>query len=223
MKASENPYPSVLFDEQASDIATPAADRWVLYTKSGGVYARNSAGTVVGPFVASTGSFVNKEVTVTPQHLDVSLAANGVPTASAGVIMPMVVHGEMRLRSAVFHMQAAASGTYQWGLFDGSASLTAATKLAGASGALNATGWVALAASGAPITIPAGQYFFIFLIPAANQGNMYRVVSSASDLVKSQGSYAWDDTPDLTTGWTNTANQWSVYLLGDMDAASTQW
>jgi hypothetical protein len=55
MKASENPYPSVLLDEQASDIATPASDRWVLFAKSGGIYARNAAGTVVGPFGATGG------------------------------------------------------------------------------------------------------------------------------------------------------------------------
>lgn len=44
--------PAVNFAQQGSDPTTPGASRWVLYFKSGGLYARNSAGTVVGPFVA---------------------------------------------------------------------------------------------------------------------------------------------------------------------------
>src|SRR6266516_890057 len=42
----------MLLDEQGSDPATPAATKWVWYVKSGGVYAKNAAGTVVGPFGA---------------------------------------------------------------------------------------------------------------------------------------------------------------------------
>lgn len=53
VKASDNPFPSVFLDEQAADPATPAADRWRLFAKSGGIYARNAAGTVVGPFAAA--------------------------------------------------------------------------------------------------------------------------------------------------------------------------
>lgn len=90
MKASENPYPSVLFDEQGSDIATPASDRWVVYTKSGGVYARNSAGTVVGPFGASAaGSLLAYKVhtagdeTTTSASLADMDATNAVVTFTA--------------------------------------------------------------------------------------------------------------------------------------------
>lgn len=42
--------PSVNFAQQGSDPTTPAASRWQLYFKSGGLYARKSDGTVVGPF-----------------------------------------------------------------------------------------------------------------------------------------------------------------------------
>lgn len=45
--------PSVNFAQQSSDVAAPAAGRWQLYFKSGGLYARSNSGTVVGPF--STG------------------------------------------------------------------------------------------------------------------------------------------------------------------------
>lgn len=48
--------PSVNFAQQGADVAAPGAGRWQLYFKAGGLYARNAAGTVVGPF--STGGDV---------------------------------------------------------------------------------------------------------------------------------------------------------------------
>ena len=47
--------PSVNFAQQSGDVTTPASGRWQLYFKSGGLYARNAAGTVVGPFSVSPG------------------------------------------------------------------------------------------------------------------------------------------------------------------------
>lgn len=55
-KASDNPFPSVLFVQQGSDPTTPSTGDWRLYFKSGGLYAKNDAGTVVGPFVTSSGA-----------------------------------------------------------------------------------------------------------------------------------------------------------------------
>ena len=49
-KASDNEFPSVLFAEQASDVATPGTGNWRLFFKAGGLYAIDDAGTVVGPF-----------------------------------------------------------------------------------------------------------------------------------------------------------------------------
>ncbi len=49
MKASDNEYPSVLFDEQGSDPATPASGFWRLYTKAGGLYLIDDTGSVIGP------------------------------------------------------------------------------------------------------------------------------------------------------------------------------
>ncbi len=43
--------PSVNFAQQGSDIAAPAAGRWQLFFKAGGLYARSNAGGVIGPFV----------------------------------------------------------------------------------------------------------------------------------------------------------------------------
>lgn len=55
MKASDNEYPSVLFEEQAGDPATPASGFWRLYFKDDGIYLINDAGSVTGPLATSAG------------------------------------------------------------------------------------------------------------------------------------------------------------------------
>lgn len=45
--------PSVNMAQQGADIAAPAAGRWQLYFKAGGLYARSSAGGVIGPFLVT--------------------------------------------------------------------------------------------------------------------------------------------------------------------------
>lgn len=172
-----------------------------------------------------SGSYKNHVIAAS--HLAFETAANefGTPTANAGYVFHVNIPGPMLLREAVFRMQAAASGTYQWGLFDISASATAATKLAGGSGTLNGTGWRSIAASGAPVSIPAGTYVMVVKVPASNQGAMYRASNAGSGLTMAQGSYTWDDTPDLTStgGWgADNGDGWSVYLGGDLNA-SAQW
>lgn len=47
--------PSVNFTEQGSDPAAPAASHWQLFFKAGGLYARKSDGTVLGPFGEGSG------------------------------------------------------------------------------------------------------------------------------------------------------------------------
>lgn len=49
MKAEDNEFPYVLFDEQGSDPSTPAAGFWRAYMKAGGLYVIDDGGTVVGP------------------------------------------------------------------------------------------------------------------------------------------------------------------------------
>jgi hypothetical protein len=46
---------SIRLAEQGADPATPAAGFWNLFTKSTGVFARNAAGVVVGPFTDAVG------------------------------------------------------------------------------------------------------------------------------------------------------------------------
>lgn len=52
-KASDNEFPSVLLDEQASAPTTPATGFWRVYAKSDGLYIVDDAGTETGPL--STG------------------------------------------------------------------------------------------------------------------------------------------------------------------------
>ncbi len=54
-KASDNEFPSVLFDEQASDPSTPAAGFWRAFIKSDGLYIIDDTGAVTGPFATASG------------------------------------------------------------------------------------------------------------------------------------------------------------------------
>lgn len=55
-RASDNEYPSVLFDEQGSNPSTPASGFWRLYFKAAGLFAIDDAGSVIGPFGAAGGT-----------------------------------------------------------------------------------------------------------------------------------------------------------------------
>lgn len=55
-KASNNEFPSVLFDEQAGDPSTPASGFWRAYFKSDGLYVIDDAGVVTGPFGTGGGA-----------------------------------------------------------------------------------------------------------------------------------------------------------------------
>lgn len=58
MKISDAEIASLLFAEQGSNPTTPASGFGRIYVKSDGVYFRDDAGTVTGPFTAGAGSFV---------------------------------------------------------------------------------------------------------------------------------------------------------------------
>lgn len=53
---SNNEFPSVLFEEQASAPTTPASGFWRAYFKSDGMYVVDDAGTETGPFGTGSGS-----------------------------------------------------------------------------------------------------------------------------------------------------------------------
>lgn len=176
------------------------------------------------PGVGGGSAVTGRAMFAVPAAVSVTTTGDNLaPTAGAAYILPIVVPAPMLVRAFVAHMQAAASGTYEWGLFDPTVDATACVKLAGGTGTLNGTGQREIAATGAPVTVAAGGYFLIFEAPASNVGSMYRILQgAASHFMKSQAAYAWDDTPNVTTGWNDNASILSVYLLGDV-VSGTQW
>ena len=64
-KASDNEFPSVLFDEQASAPTTPPTGFWRAYFKSDGMYVVDDAGTEVGP-LATGGAGLGAWTAFTP-------------------------------------------------------------------------------------------------------------------------------------------------------------
>jgi hypothetical protein len=184
---------------------------------AGQVLRVNSGATATEWGAASTGHVV---ITYGP---DFSLSSGDtINTTSLGIAYPMWVPGPMRIRAATFRVTVTGSGTHEWGLFDYSSNAAACTKLAGGSGALGSTGWTDIAASGAPVTIAAGAYMFIFKFPAANAATIGSNASGvANRTVKSISAYTWDDTPDLTTSWADFTEIPTMYLRGDLNASAT--
>lgn len=206
--------------------ATPSSGFVRQYAKGDGkLYQKDDTGTETDLAAAGGSAITGYVVRASYIGMSVSTASNAAPTASAAYSFPIEVPGTMSIRSLIAHMQAAASGTYQWGLFNYASSASSATKLAGGSGTLNSTGWVSIAATSAPVSITAGNYMLILHAPAANVGSIYRghatIPTAGSGLIKSQAAYVWDDTPDLTTGWSDSGNSFSLIVVGDLNGTTT--
>jgi hypothetical protein len=223
--ASDNEFPKLILEEVANDgsaTVTPAADHRALFLgEDGFLHAKDSAGSVTDPYdAAGSGTTTNGNTLFAfPPGFGVVATGTSALVASAAYMGPIVVPAPMLVRGFTAQVSTAGSGTHQWGLFKYSASATAATKLAGGSGALNSTGEVSIAATGAPVTIEAGAYMLIVHAPAANAATIRSITATvASKLAQqAQTSYAWDDTPDLTSGWggaASTIRMW--YLTGDL-------
>lgn len=171
---------------------------------------------------AGAGTTITGDVLVAaPDGLDFTQTGAG-GTAGTAYMIPISILGSMRLRKLRLKVQSGAAGTVQWGLFDFSANAASCTKLAGGSAAV-ATNWADIAATGAPVTIPAGNYILIVHLPAATAPSLVTCsIGTSANLMKSQASYAWDDTPNITSGWTDSAATFVLHLEGDIDG-STQW
>lgn len=224
--ASDNVFPKVILSEGAAP-ATPSSGQVKLYAKTDGLlYSKDDAGTetlVSGGAGGGGGdTFVGSPLTVAPLGIATSSGGFGW-AANEAHAWPVSVPGTMLVQGAMFDMSVAASGTYEWGLFDYSSNAAACTKLAGGSGALNSTNWVTIAATGAPVTVDPGNYMLIAKAPASNTGEMrYTTLNAGHKACKNQTGYTWDDTPDLTTGWSTLTGVYRVILLGRL-ASGTQW
>ena len=145
-------------------------------------------------------------------------------TADIARAAPVIVPGAMRVRSMWIHVSSNGAGAVEWGLFSTASTLTAATKVAGGSAAPGGTGWREIAAASAPVSIDRGTYILIVENPAATQSTISTYTTAASmGIFQAKATYTWDDTPDLTSGWSDSTIMWLCYLEGDMDASSTRW
>lgn len=86
-KASDNEFPSVLFDEQASDVATPGSGLWRAYFKATGLHIIDDTGTVLGPLGSSA-------IRVEDEGSSTVAAATALNFAGAGVTVTDAGSGE---------------------------------------------------------------------------------------------------------------------------------
>ena len=170
---------------------------------------------------AGAGGAVGNTLNVYPPGFSVSPGST-LSLASLAQAMPIVIPAPMLVRGIMARVTTGAAGTNQWGLFQYDSSPASATKLAGGTGALGSTGWVGIAAASAPVSVAAGAYMLVFHYASASQPTIGRTTLTASSLSKEQGSYVWDDTPNFTSGWSDSGSAVSIYLEGDLDA-SNQW
>lgn len=216
---------------EAAAPSSPAAGKVRLYAKSDGLlYSKDDAGveTVVTGGGGGGGGNVGNVLSVVPDAVNLHTSSgNFAPAADTAWAMPVHVPAPMYVRGLVFNVATGGSGSLEWGVFDFSASVTAATKLAGGSAAPGGTGWRTIAATGAPDLIDGGDYMLIWKQPSANGSTLvYSTPTTASRpaVIKVFATYTWDDTPDLTNaGWVlDSGGVYQVYLRGDLNA-TTQW
>lgn len=70
------------WDEQGSDPATPAAGKWKLYFKAGGLYLIDDAGVVIGPLAPGTyGNLFNVDGVMLNGKISVTVATNNITVA----------------------------------------------------------------------------------------------------------------------------------------------
>lgn len=182
-----------------------------------------SSGTVGWAAPAGGASFTGYTLWAPPVGFLGETSATSALTASSAYMFVMNVPGPMYVRALDIRVSTSNSGTVQWGLFDAHSSPSSATKLCGGSGTTGGTGWRQIAASGGPILIGAGSYFLIWHQPASNGPTLFRTLigsSQSANFAWVQASYVWDDTPDITSGWTDNTTVLNCGLLGDINGST---
>lgn len=176
-----------------------------------------------------SGSFSGFPLILVPQGCSIASAiaiANPATNATADVgrAAPIIVPAAVKLRSLWIWISSNGSGAIQWGLFDLGSTLTGATKVAGGSAAPGGTGWREIAATSAPVDVAAGSYMLIIENPAANASTIFTYGAPvAPGFMKAITTYVWDDTPDLSTGWTASSIFYAAFIQCDMNASGTEW
>ena len=187
----------------------------------------SSDGTDVSWQAAAGSTYTGQPIIVVPP-----MPLTGVgnfTNASAGFGWATIVNvpAPMKVRGMGIEITSAGSGSIQWGLFDGSSTPTAATKVCGGSAAPGGTGHRVIAATSAPVSINPGGYVLIWKMPDTNASTIRTIVTDSAVAVpwnQIWTSYTWDDTPDLTSSsWVVTTTMSTIYLEGDVDGSGTRW
>jgi hypothetical protein len=173
------------------------------------------------------GGLVGQPVALTPTYPPVALGTSTNASGGFGWATPIIVPAPMKVRGMSIEITSAGAGNIEWGLFDYSASATAATKVAGGSAAPGGTGWRSIAATAAPVDVAAGAYILIWQNPSTNPSTVRTLVTSSGVAMpwnQIWTAYTWDDTPDLTSAsWVANSTMAAVYLEGDLNASSNRW
>jgi hypothetical protein len=174
------------------------------------------------------GSFSGLPIVIVPQGCAIAWTHASTPTSNATAdtarAAPMLIPAAMKLRSLWIQIGTSAAGSIEWGLFDLNSTLTAATKVAGGSAAPGGTGWREIAASGAPVDVAAGAFMLIVENPATNPSTITTFSANAAPgFLKTQATYTWDNTPDLTSGWSDSSVMYACYIEGDVNGSATRW
>ena len=185
-----------------------------------------SAGTTVAPTweTPSAGGATGFVVAVLPIGMPLlATTTNSSPDQAEAI--PIIVPAPMYVTSLQCNIQTSNTGVIRWGLFDYSASDTAATLLCGGSAAPGGTGWRAIAATGAPVLIAAGAYMLVTLNAAANVPIWQAAaITTAAPWNHFQAAYTWDDTPTFVTGWGAGNSTFRMcYLEGDLNVSGNPW
>jgi hypothetical protein len=110
MKASDNEFPSVLFDEQATKPTTPATGFWRAYAKADGLYIVDDAGVETGPLGTGGGSTGMTKL----DQANVSGSAGAVQFSSISQgHRDLLITG--LIQTATFTMRVGTSGTLDTG------------------------------------------------------------------------------------------------------------
>lgn len=154
-----------------------------------------------------------------------SIATTTNNGASQAIADPIIIPGTMKVRALYGAFQATSSGSMQWGLFDYSSNPASATKLCGGTGVIGSTGWQAIAATGAPVTVSPGAYMLVTFNPSANSSTWHAYTATvAPPFHQLFSSYTWTDTPDFTSAsWAANTTFRIWYLEGDLDSSNNEW
>ena len=157
-KGSDNEFPSVLLDEQASAPTTPATGFWRVYAKSDGLYIVDDAGTETGPFGTGGGSSV-VPWSIAPDGGAINLTNRSFGASNRAYYIPCTIPADCTITGARF-VVGTQSGNISVGLYAADGTTRVAT-----SGAVAcpATGSQSVAFSGT-YAATAGRFYIGFSV-----------------------------------------------------------